>query len=237
MGWATANACWSIQQATTNWHGLGARAFAEVLPDWNNRYKGLETHHSEEFCYFDVCDGGFYTLTANVTAYKPRIIQHARISFQLVGIPLDSGPIRHLCHTFEVDEAVYFRPRQGRSVNRQWIPSQDRPTVTPVAFMVEEDEWEEDAEDQWDEQDPEDREWVRGIVVKNPYYPSRRTEKGRGPDWLPDMVADSEYLICELRSWHPLSSPMSTYRLWNCESAWTSDALVVRPVADWDDRG
>jgi len=50
------------------------------------------------------------------------------------------------------------------------------------------------------------------------------------------MVADSEYLVCDLRSWHPLSNPKSVYRLWNFESAWTSDALVVRPVADWDDK-
>jgi restriction endonuclease len=62
MGWATAAARWSIQQAVTNWHGMGASAFAEALQGWRERYMGIPTHHSEEFCYFDVCDGGFYSL-------------------------------------------------------------------------------------------------------------------------------------------------------------------------------
>jgi hypothetical protein len=119
-------------------------------------------------------------------------------------------------------------------VNRQWIPSQDRPIVTPVAFIVEENEWEENPEDEGKEH-PKDLEWVSGIVVKNPFYPSGRTENGSGSDWLPNMQSESEYLICNLRSWHPLSNPRSTYRQWNSESAWTSDALVVRPLVDWDE--
>ncbi len=49
------------------------------------------------------------------------------------------------------------------------------------------------------------------------------------------MATESELIICSLRSWHPLSKLKKTYRLWSWESAWTSDALVMQPVADWDD--
>ena len=69
MGWATGSARWSIQQSATNWHGMGASVFAEALQGWRERYKGISTHHSEEFCYFDKCDGGFYCLTSKVSAH------------------------------------------------------------------------------------------------------------------------------------------------------------------------
>ncbi|MHB8439354.1 MAG: hypothetical protein ACYDD4_09355 [Acidimicrobiales bacterium] len=49
------------------------------------------------------------------------------------------------------------------------------------------------------------------------------------------VIVDSEHLVCALRSWHQLDSPKNIYRLWNYESAWTSDALAVGLVADWDD--
>jgi len=74
MGWVTHQARWSIQQAATNWHGTGAKPFAEVLSDWRSRYEGLDqVHHSEEFCYIDVCgDIGFYSLTGQVAASTSR---------------------------------------------------------------------------------------------------------------------------------------------------------------------
>jgi hypothetical protein len=49
------------------------------------------------------------------------------------------------------------------------------------------------------------------------------------------MLSDSEYLICRLRNWHLVDNPKSRYELWEFESAWTSDALIVRPLADWPD--
>jgi hypothetical protein len=222
MGWTTDNARWSIQQATTNWHGLGGQSFVDALADWANRYKPLKViHHSEELCYFDVCDGGFYSLTANIAASKPRIVRHADLSFQLTGIPLDMEPLSQLCHTFEIDAPVYFRPRETASVSRDREPSSERPMVEPVAFIV-------DANNIW-EDDAEDDESVAGIVVRNPNY------RRRVLDWLPEMLTGSEFLVCDLKSWHELGAIKSTYRLCSCESAWTSDALVVRPRVDWDD--
>jgi hypothetical protein len=226
MGWATPEARWSIQQSTTNWHGGGAKAFARVLADWSTRYEGIETHHSEEFCYFDTCDGGFYTLTANLSAHKSRQVHHAHLSFEFTGIPLDTEPLRQLCDSLKVTEPVYFRPRADESVTRTEPPAGELPRLTPVAFVVKPNAL---------GSDPNGADWVAGIVVENPYRRARDAARHAPPDWVPRMVEDSAYLICDLRSWHQFVNAKSTYRLWYFETAWTSNALVVRAVADWDD--
>jgi hypothetical protein len=54
------------------------------------------------------------------------------------------------------------------------------------------------------------------------------------------MLRDSQYLICSLRSWHQVASiGKYSYEFWDFESSWTSDALIVRAIADWrsDDEG
>lgn len=66
LGWVTSDARWSIQQSTRNWHGLGCAAFAAELANWGERAQVTHAHHSEEICYMDRCDGGFYTITANL---------------------------------------------------------------------------------------------------------------------------------------------------------------------------
>ena len=76
-------------------------------------------------------------------------------------------------------------------------------------------------------------EWVSGIVVLNPFCRRARSAKTKLPKWVPDMVDGGEYLICRLRSWHELSNVKSSYELWDFQTAWTSDALIVCAVADW----
>src|SRR5262249_50088356 len=132
MGWATGSARWSIQQAATNWHGLGASAFAEALQSWRERYKGISIHHSEEFCYFDVCDGGFYTLTANISAHYDRSVRYTTLSFQLTGIPLDTDPLKELIRTFDIGEPCYFRPMKKKSVARKWHRLPDAVSLEPI---------------------------------------------------------------------------------------------------------
>jgi hypothetical protein len=73
---------------------------------------------------------------------------------------------------------------------------------------------------------------ISGIVVENPFLKASGRAK-RHPEWVPDMVTTSEYLVCALRSWHTLDNPKPAYELRDFESAWTSDALVVRARADW----
>lgn len=57
------------------------------------------------------------------------------------------------------------------------------------------------------------------------------------PKWVPEMLRDSQYLICSLRSWHQVDSVQSAYELWEIDSSWTSDALIIHAVADWTDEG
>jgi restriction endonuclease len=224
MGWVTAKGCWSIQQATTNWHGFGADALVEALQTWESRYEGLETHHTEEVCYFDESEDGFYTLIAAISADRRRIVWKIELSFQLRGIPLDPSPFRELCAHFDLSDPVYFRPRNNESVIRgRPARTAKWPVVTPLAYVV-----------LLEDRLPGDEEWVVGIVTANPFGESRPRSK-RIPKWVPSTVEESEYLICGLRSWHVLEHRKSVYELWEFESAWTSGAQVVHALADWRD--
>ncbi len=223
MGWASDYARWSIQQSSTNWHGLGASAFAEALTDWQERYRGIQAHDSEEFCYFDRCDDGFYCLTANIAAHETRSTRYTMLSFQLTGVPLDADSYKELSRAFDVGCQCYFRPMKRRSVRRKWnLPDRYRVPLEPVAFIVGKDEI-----------FGGNSEWVRGLAAKNPFYRPESTLAERKPGWLPSQVFDSELLICDMRSWHPLEDPRRDYELWGCESAHTANAVIVQPIAEW----
>lgn len=224
MGWATEGAHWSIQQATTNWHGFGPLSFAEALADWENRHQGLETHHAEEFCYFDACDGGFYTFTATIAAHKPRQVHYASLSFQLIGIPLNTDSLRHLHDVFGVSDFVAFRPRSTSSVERTRLDRAAQ-TVEPVGFIV-------DSDSRYGT--TEEPRWAVGVVARNPYFQhSAQDATSSTPTWMPRNVLDSEYLICDLRSHHTADLPKRTYYLWGVESSHTADASIHRFIADW----
>ena len=223
MGWATGSARWSIQQSSTNWHGMGASAFSEALQGWQERYTEISIHHSEEFCYFDKCDGGFYCLTSKISAYEDRMASYTMLSFQFAGIPLDTEALKELTRTFDIGYPCYFRPMKRRSVKRQHnLPGPDPVELEPLAFIIEQDDIFGD-----------ERDWVRGLVARNPFFRPDSTFAERKPDWIPPHVFDSELLICDMRSWHPLDEPRQRYELCGFQSARTADALIVRPVADW----
>jgi hypothetical protein len=227
LSWVTHKGRWSIQQATMTWHGAGADAFATALSDWKNRYEALDrVHHTEEFCYVDICDDlGFYSFTGQVAAHSPRTVWQSSASFQLSGIPINIEPLRHLYSVLDPSSEPFFRPREGGSVTRHHLVSGQRRILDVLGVIVEEDELETDAAE---------REWVVGVVARNPFWAKARSRKSV-PSWWPSIVSESESLVCALRSWHPVNHPKSSYRLWSCETAWTSDALAVCFVADWDD--
>lgn len=227
-GWVSTNGSWSIQQGTVNWHGFGTKTLCEALDGWEERYEGLETHHTEELCYFDEVEDGYYTLTAAISADQRRIVWQAELSFQLVGIPLDLKPLQELCARFEIHEGIHFRPRDEKSVDRRHPPrNAQRRSLTPVAFVVTTP----------DSAILGDSEWIAGIVVENPFVMKQGTIRRTMPKWVPEMLRDSQYLICSLRSWHQVDSVQSAYELWEIDSSWTSDALIIHAVADWTDEG
>jgi hypothetical protein len=145
------------------------------------------------------------------------------LSFQLRGIPLDPGRYRELGAHFGLSDSVYFRPRSEKSCIREW-PTGKTSEVKPLASVVLLENL----------LSRDDREWVAGIVVENPFCEGE-THTTRQPMWVPEQVGESEYLVCALRSWHPLSEPKSVYEFRHFEWARTSDALVVRAVVDWRD--
>jgi hypothetical protein len=223
-GWLTSGGRWNIQQAATNWHGIGPASLATAITGWADRYRHLDAiHHTEQFCYQDVCEGGFFTLTVDIAAAEYRRVWHCELSFELSGIPLDLTPLQQLAARLRVDHPVYFRPREGRSVERRSL-QKDNLRVEPVGFIVLDDD-----------DDPRTREWVCGIVVANPFALSRHESSTNLPKWLPGYVDGCELLTCGLRQWHPLDHPVTGYRLENCEWAWTSDALVFHTTANWTD--
>lgn len=211
-------ACWSIQQATTNWHGHGCDEFVKALTSWRQRYKGIpssDLHHTEEFTYFDTCRLGYFSLTGQVSADRRRIVWQPRVSFQLMGIPVDDGAIRQFCDRFG-DDDTFYRPRTSESVKRVRLP--EPRDVTPISLVVQ-------------PMDGED--WVVGIVIENPY-------RGRGFDSVvegdsPWLLHDSANLLCDLGQWHPLKKKNKRYYLRSLEWSVTSETTVVHPVADWDD--
>ncbi|MFJ9961239.1 restriction endonuclease [Streptomyces avermitilis] len=234
MGWTTAEPSWSIRQATTAWHGTGAREFVNALTGRKKRYDGLEkAHHTEHVTYFDTCaGGGFYTLTADVSSDPSRIVLRCNISFHLVGIPVDMAPLRHLFERYDAMATGFFRPLTGRAVTRRHL--EDHEPLEAIGYLVSCDgipsiSWASRSEGTTEGAEISEK-WVTGIVARNPYY---RPERGTTPEGWPAAAESSEFIICALRSHHPLGEKHECYSLISWELARTSDAQVFRLVADW----
>jgi hypothetical protein len=175
-------------------------------------------HHTEQLVYFDLCEGGFYSVTADISRHRYRQVNGCRISFQLEGIPLDLDPFRTLARSFDGDFA-FFRPRSKRSVKKRPIAQLGAPIGAKALIVQEIGGHGSDHED-----------WVIGVVLDDPgdgLQSADRTKLG-----LPTQPLDR--WICTLDSWHPISAPQK-YKVRSIESAWTSDAVAIHARADWVD--
>lgn len=220
LGWVSNQGRWSIDQAARTWHGVGLAALAEELPRWQQR----ADHHTEQASYIDRCDGGFYSLSVDLTADVDRRVTWMALSFQLEGLPLDTAPLLHLCRSLGVHDDLHVRPRGEKSVKQVHLRSQAI-ELTVQAYVVADDPF-----------DVETRgEWVSGLVVDNPFRQQVEQPIRELPAEL-SALSHSECLICELRHHHPLSEPRASYFLHRLEWALASDRLVCCPVADWPDR-
>lgn len=222
-GWATSHGRWNIQQASRNWHGAGVASLVNAIRGWRERYDGVEPiHHTEQLCWQDARgEGTFYTLTAGIDGHERRQVWDCDVSLQLQGVPMDPEPVRNFASLLGVHEQRYFRARSGRSIERQHLRGEE--PLVPRGYVVF---------DQPD--DTDDPEWVCGLIIENPWFGERYESRSELPEWLPGRVDASELLICALGQYHPVGFPVSDYRFRWCEWAWTSDALVFHPVADWD---
>lgn len=224
LGWATADARWALHQSHRNWHGLGASAFVQELPRWQRRASSPDANDTEEFCYVDRSDGGFYTLSGRLSAHRIRQARQILLSVQLEGIPLDSAAWQQLCRSTGIQQPSYFRPRSQPSVERG-LRFAVRIPVEPLGYLVETESSEGDRRE----------EWVTGIVVANPYLHSYATavQESLLPPELED-ISDSEWLICDLAEWHLLDGRIRRYLLTGFEYARSSEALVARPISNWE---
>jgi hypothetical protein len=219
LGWMAGQGQWSIQQHGRNWHGTGARSFIQAMKGWKARTEELEDpHHSEEFVYFEACDGGFYTVSGNISAERSRRMSRCNVSFQLVGVPMDPGSLQLLYRRFDVPSRGYFRPLVERSVTRQRLA--DRVPLHVLGYIVQ------TADQRWDKED-----WVVGVLVTNPYFESDL----QAPDDWPADLERSGVIVCDLLSHHPLTKPKERYEFWSYERARTSDARALHVVAEWSE--
>lgn len=221
LGWVTGSGRWSFQQATRNWHGIGPETFVEALKGWRSRFRALpggDLHHTEEFCFVDGAEEGFYTLSGGVSADPRRMVWNLAISLQMSGIPVRQEAIRHLCDTLRVPDPIYYRPLERMSVQRTHL--EERPVLDVVGFVID---------DTLSDLDP-DEVWAVGAVARNPFRGLRTNDT----EW-PWALRDTELLVCSLRNWHVVGSPKAVFRLWGAEWSWSSDGLVFQPIADWDD--
>jgi Holliday junction resolvase len=228
IGWASPDACWSIQQMNAVWHGFGAAAFAATLPDWRTRAQSDHAHDSEEFCYVDWCSGGFYSLTATIPAHEYRWARNAVLSFQLQGIPLDPSPLLQLCRALGVHDEVYFRPRDDKSVTRVRLPEWMQTIETTHALVT--------VPDLIAGQD-----FISGLVIPNPLRDPRwRTERRQDDAELNNLdrlngLDELDYLVCSLGEFHLANDGRAyTYSLRYIETARTSEGLIVRAAARWE---
>ncbi|WP_224275073.1 restriction endonuclease [Streptomyces sp. LS1784] len=210
-GWLSRHAYWTIQKAGQVWHGVGARTFAAALPQWRDRLSSGSRDSSEIITLFDKIDGGWYTITTGMDCDEARRAEEAVLSFQLEGVPVDQGPLRHLVEQFEVPLRGFYRPLAASAVTHG--SSQDRPELEAIGFVTERSGG---------------RLWAVGLVAKNPYY---GLAYGKQPPSWP--VMQSGVLVCALRSHHPADEPRSRYHLYSWALASAYDSTAVQIVAEW----
>ncbi|MEU1605547.1 restriction endonuclease [Micromonospora matsumotoense] len=223
LGWASPDARWSLQQSRTNWHGFGVAAFAAELVRWRTRAATPDAHHSEEFCYVDNCDGGFYTLTSTISAHDYRRATQTHLSFQLQGVPLDTGPLLQLCRSIGVHDGVFFRSLTDRSRRLIHLPTWMTAAVEPLALVVTPGE-----------DISEGMDFVTGIVIPNPL---RQHEWRQSKEWEAaglQQLESAENLVCDLGEHHLHDQRSYSYRLTKIEVAKTSNGTVFVPGARWD---
>lgn len=227
VGWISSAGHWAIEQSDVCWYGMGARSFLDAVDHWELRYQATQAHyhHSEHATYFDVSDGGFYTLSMNMRASERGNLLYPHLSVQLQGIPLHPEPFRRLARSFDRDDQVYFRSLTTDANIQQLPRSKERIRLEPVAFLCRTTTGE----------DIDTRGWVTGIVVKNPFRGKRlHVKRTKTRVHIPEALDSSALLVCSLRSWHELTDHIDYYYLWSFEFLHMYHAAILHPVADWE---
>jgi hypothetical protein len=147
------------------WFGTSADRFIQSLAVMGQRHAlaGLkETHHSEEFTYYDVTRLGGLVVYGRQNISTQRLYS---VSFELrlPGIPLDYEPLR------SVANALGLGNEQLTPIERDWIKHIEIPR-TGEEFLVEPVEYLRDGNDP---------QYVSAAVVRNPFFSPSDTAASR----------------------------------------------------------
>ncbi len=221
VGWISPDGRFTIQQSDTFWFGAGAGNFIRAIEERPARYAEStikHIHHTEEATYFDLCEGGFFTLSFDLDARNGRI-DRAEFSAQLPGIPLDPHPFLQVTQELFLEEHGQFRPLAERPVFTAWHWMRRDLRVQPVAYLRKIDE-----------------EVVTGIVGRSPFrkllpYGKRPSE----PEEHLIPLREFDELPFRLSSWHDTGDKVDYYYVRGFETAWTGSAFVCSLIADWNE--
>lgn len=222
VGWLSSSGCFSIHQSGAYWYGTGATGLLDALAAREQRYAPLQghLHHSEEVVYFDLCDGGFYTLCLYIRATPAGEVRSAHLSAQLPGIPIDVAPLRDLTRYLDCEDQAYLRPLKESLIEGELHLRGKRIKLQPLAFLLS-----------------GGGDWVRGIAVKNPFFTVFPSDPPPAPlgSRFPASIYKQEMLVCRLDSWHEVGDIVDYYYLRGFQAAHTGGATVVELSADWND--
>ena len=223
LGWITKHGRFSIQQAHDYWYGAGARDFSLALAGWKQRYTKTKHpyHHTEEATYFDIAEGGLYTLTFDISSDERGEISNAQLSMQLPYVPLDTHQFQELLHAFDLLGERGFRSLPPKPVFTLWHWTFTRTPLVPTSFIYD-----------------SPSAWVRGIMAPNPFR-SRMLNTRRISSEVKDkleVLHELDLLPFRLRDWHEAEDTKMTYNFSGFEMTWTGDAAVFSLVADWNER-
>jgi Restriction endonuclease len=188
--------CFNIHQLAHSWHGFGAKGFLEAIEDWEQRYVSANLqspHHSEDLSYVDILGGVLIALTSRQRVGSPAFLFGAELEIQFAGIPVDLSKLQELCKKTGNAEARFETHIGSGLFQARFVAGQVK--LAPVQKIVTVVRGEE---------------WVTGVVVKNPFNPSRMKALASGLDeFFQRALMGPKYLVCAMDDWYPNSNEVT----------------------------
>lgn len=218
----TSEGTFSIRQLQCSWHGYGIENFFRQAGKMKERYARANLtyiHHSEDLHYLDRCSFGFISLTSRQGTGPHNGLHMSRLQLRLPGIPADMKPFLRV---FEEagDSTPYFVPLKEWDSDKVRLPNKIR-VEAPVAQIIS-------------ERRPDDDPSVCGIVVKNPFRNKRLIPVSEIKYSPINHLWSPEYIVCNLRDWHPTDSIVDFYYLQDIECMYVDQNSVFCCSGTWN---
>jgi hypothetical protein len=212
----------AIHQGSAGWYGTGLEKFVEATREWQRRYDDLHWpsyHHAEQLAYFDQLDGGgLLGFTAQQEVRPGGFLHSGFIEIITSGVPVDPSGMRRLCKKTD-NQNVRFEVFRQMPIQTHRF---DKPIeIEPVGVVV----------------DPSKLGWATGVIAKNPFFKSGQRSSFDSPALGSSSairhLSNTEFLICRLKSWHPVGKLMDSYRVFYVEGCWIEHIPVLYVACDW----